>query len=399
MIESLRKKFNDQFTIERYKHFLEDIDQSIGKPVLFRIAETPVFLSEKFAEELKLAGKEILDIVFRADFKQMTENSIPAHLRVPGENDHPLFICVDFAVCKDERGELMPQLIEFQGFPSLFGWQAHIGEMFKKHFSMPEGYDFLIDSDNMETYKALLKRTILGNCNPENVILLEIRPEEQKTNADFYIIKQWLGIEPICLSKITSQGKNLYYEKEGKTIQVKRIYNRVIFDDLDKQENFTPGVDLTNDWNVEWAEHPHWFFRISKYTMPFLNSKYVPETRFLHKVEVIPQDLDQYVLKPLFSFSGQGVIFDLKAEDIQQIPEEKRDQYILQKKVKYEPVIQAPNGQVKAEIRLLYIWPQEDEQPILATNLIRLSKGMMIGVRYNENQDWVGGTVGFFPKK
>jgi hypothetical protein len=399
MIEPLRKAYNEQFTVERYKQFLDDIDQSIGKPVLFRIAETPVFISEKFADKLILAGKEILDIIFTDDFKQLTEGSIPNHLRVPGENDHPLFICVDFAVCKDEEGELSPQLIEFQGFPSLFGWQAHIGEMFKKHFSMPEGYDFLIETDNMDDYKALLKKTILDNCDPENVILLEIRPEEQKTNADFYIIKQWLGIEPICLSKITSQGKNLYYEKDGKTIQVKRIYNRVIFDDLEKQENFTPGVDLTKDWNVVWAEHPHWFFRISKYTMPFLNSKYVPQTRFLHEVEVIPDNLDQYVLKPLFSFSGQGVIFDLKAEDIHKIPVEKRDQYILQKKVKYEPIIQAPNGQVKAEIRLLYIWPQEDELPTLATNLVRLSKGVMIGVRYNENQDWVGGTVGFFPKK
>jgi hypothetical protein len=399
MIEDIRDRYNANFTEANYKAFLQDIDESIGKPVLFRIAETPAFIPESFAKTLRKAGDEILSVLYQPDFKANTEAAIPKHLRVQGDEKHPLFICVDFAVCKDENGELFPQLIEFQGFPSLFGWQAHVGQMFKKHFWIPDHYDFLIDCPDMDAYIGLLKKTILGKYEPENVILLEIRPEEQKTNADFYIIEKWLGIKPVCLSAIYGEDNKLYYDLNGKKTAIHRIYNRVIFDDLDKQEDFTPGVNLTDPWEVEWAEHPNWFFRISKYTMPMLNSMYVPETRFLHEVDPIPSDLSQYVLKPLFSFSGQGVIFDVKQTDIDAIPLSERDQYILQKKVSYEPVIKAPNGMVKAEVRLLYIWPEDEANPTLATNLVRLSKGVMIGVRYNENMDWVGGTVGFFPKK
>lgn len=399
MIDHIRTVYNESFSQEKYARFLQDIENYVGRPVLFRIAETPVFIPPDLSDKLRQAGSEIIDVVFQPDFKAKTEAAIPAHLRVPGDEKQPLFICVDFAVCRDKNGELIPQLIEFQGFPSLFGWQAHVGTMFREHFPIPDDFDFLIDCPNMDAYRQLLQRAILGEHPAENVILLEIKPEEQKTNADFYIIQKWFGIEPVCLSAIRSEGNNLYYDKNGVKTPIRRIYNRVIFDDLDKQTDFTPGVDLTENWDVEWAEHPNWFFRISKYTMPFLNSPFVPETRFLHQVDPIPAHLGDYVLKPLFSFSGQGVIFDVTREDIEAIPADQRDQYILQRKVAYEPVVRAPNGMVKAEVRLLYIWPEGDPGPTLATNLVRLSKGVMIGVRYNENQDWVGGTVGFFPKK
>lgn len=399
MISELRTHFNNQFTQAKYQAFLRDIDESIGKPVLFRIAETPVFVPDDLADKLFQAGKEIIGILDREDFPIISEKAIPSHLRVPGNEKHPLFICVDFAICRDEQGELTPQLIEFQGFPSLFGWQAHVGEMFKKHYDIPDEWDFLLETSDMDDYKKLLERAILNGHKPEHVILMEIKPQEQKTNADFYLIEKWLGVKPVCLSEVVGEDDHLYYYRDGVKTPIKRIYNRVIFDDLEKQDNFKPGIDITYPWQVEWAEHPNWFFRISKFTMPFLQSHYVPTTRFLHEFLPDPKDLGQYVLKPLFSFSGQGVIFDVQQKDIDQIPLDKRQDYILQKKVTYEPVIRAPNGMVKAEIRLLYIWPEDDPKPTLATNLVRLSKGVMIGVRYNENQDWVGGTVGFFRKR
>jgi hypothetical protein len=398
MIDQLRSDYNNYFSKERYELFLKDIEDYVGNPVLFRIAETPVFIPSSLAHKLREAGDSILERIFQPDFTALTEKAIPDHMRIPGAEKQPLFICVDFAICRNTTGELEPQLIEFQGFPSLFGWQALVGEMFKKHFLVPENMDYLLDCPDSAAYLDLLKRAILGEHAPANVVLLEIKPEEQKTNADFYIIKKWLGIEPVCLSKVWGENDQLFYLKNGTKTRIHRIYNRVIFDDLDKQVDFTPGINLMHPWDVEWAEHPNWFFRISKYTMPFLQSPYVPETRFLHTVDPLPDHLEDYVLKPLFSFSGQGVIFDVTPADIEAIPLHKRADYILQRKVTYEPVVRAPNGMVKAEIRLLYIWPEGDPKPTLATNLVRLSKGVMIGVRYNENQDWVGGTVGFFPK-
>jgi hypothetical protein len=70
--------------------------------------------------------------------------------------------------------------------------------------------------------------------------------------------------------------------------------------------------------------------------------------------------------------------------------------YILQKKVKYADIIETPDGPAKTEIRMMYLWKPGAPRPILVTNLARLSKGKMIGVRYNADKEWVGGTVAFF---
>jgi hypothetical protein len=69
--------------------------------------------------------------------------------------------------------------------------------------------------------------------------------------------------------------------------------------------------------------------------------------------------------------------------------------YLLQRKVAYEPVIDAPGEPVKAELRLLYFWGDR-EAPQLVCNMARLSKGDMVGVKYNKNKTWVGGSVGLY---
>ena len=130
--------------------------------------------------------------------------------------------------------------------------------------------------------------------------------------------------------------------------------------------------------------------------MPMLQSRYVPECRFLSDFTVFPEDLENYVLKPLFSFSGQGIRYNVAKTDLDSIPAAERALYLLQRKVIYEPVLQAPDGQVKVEIRLMFLWEKDLPRPELLLNLVRLSRGEMIGVKYNRNQTWVGGTVGFF---
>ncbi len=398
MIEELRERFNKSFTSDKYERFIRDIEEYAGSKVLFRIAETPVFIPSELRDKLMQAGRDVIDVVMRPDIKELTERSIPNEIRVPGENAHTNFLCVDFAICKDEKGEFEPQLIEFQGFTSLFGWQADVAKMFKRHYEIPDHLDFYIDVDGHEAYVDLLRRAILNGEDPAEVITLEIRPEEQKTNIDFAIIEKWLDIRTVCLSKVWAEGDKLYYERDGVKTRVKRIYNRVIFDELHTVKDFEPGIDLTQPYEVSWAGHPNWFLRLSKFTMPYIDSPYVPACEFLSDFDHASADLSKYVLKPLFSFSGQGVIFDVTQSDIDAIPEDRRKDFIVQKKVEYALALQSPTGPVKVEVRLLYIWPDEDEQPTLAANLTRLSKGAMIGVRYNENQDWVGGTVSFMEK-
>jgi hypothetical protein len=186
-----------------------------------------------------------------------------------------------------------------------------------------------------------------------------------------------------------------YIIKNGRKIQIKRIYNRVIFDELFHQrESLGDIVDITQDLDVEWIPHPNWFYRISKFTLPFIRHPYVPETFFLNDIKQLPSDLENFVLKPLFSFAGQGVIIDVTKTDIDNVKDP--ENWILQRKVKYADVIETPDIPAKAEIRIFYFWKDGWQRPVAVNNLARLSKGKMIGVRYNEDKDWVGATIAYF---
>lgn len=394
MEPSARKAFNDNFTDEKYQRFLKRLNDLSKAKIEFRVAETPVFLTNDFRDRLIEAGDDIIRTILRPDFKELTERAIPEKWRVPNENDHPHMIALDFGVCKDEHGNIVPKLIELQGFPSLFGFQVLLGESHQHIFHIPDEWTIYFNKLSDSSYIALLKETILGPYSPEEVALMDVNAREQKTIVDFNYTEQLIGTPVVALSELKQDGNRLYYLKDGGKKYIKRIYNRLIFDEIENDPDvFKNNVDVRQPLDVEWITHPNWFYRISKFTMPYLQGDYVPKTQFLHEVKQMPDDLENYVLKPLFSFAGQGVIIDIQPGDIEKIKDP--ENWILQEKVSYEPVVQAPDGGVKVEIRLLYLWPNGDTKPTLAINLARLSKGKMIGVRYNKDFDWVGGTVAF----
>ena len=397
MINDLRKKFNNNFTEEKYAAFLDDLNSKHTGGIPFRIAETPVFIPKDFTKKIIDACEAIVDVIVDDNFKKLTAAAIPKGEEVPNENAHTHFIAFDFGICENAAGELEPQLIEMQGFPTLFGFQVYQPEVLKRHFNIPANFDNYLGGYNKESYIRLLKEIIIGEHNVENVILLEINPHEQKTRIDFYCTQDYLGIPIVSLTDLIQEGRKLYYLKDGKKVEVKRIYNRVIFDELMQQKDALGNfVDLTQDLDVEWVPHPNWFYRISKFTLPFIKHPYVPETFFLNEVKQLPGDLENFVLKPLFSFAGQGVIIDVIKEDIENVKDPSN--WILQRKVKYADVIITPNIPAKAEIRIFYFWKEGEARPVAVNNLARLSKGKMIGVRYNADKDWVGGSVAFFEK-
>jgi hypothetical protein len=395
MIPELRKQYNQEFTEEKYHSYIEDLQSLYPGHLDFRVAETPVFVPKDFEQRMLAACDAIIDVVSTPEYFKQSERSIPASLYVPNENGHPHFIAFDFGVCKNEAGELEPQLIEMQGFPSLFAWEVLLPEVQRKHFNTPSHYDVYLNGLNRESYLDIFRRIVIGEEDPRHVILLEIFPHHQKTRVDFYATEQLLGIKTVCLTELIQEGRNLFYENEGEKIQVKRIYNRVIFDDLHHQaeEVREKGKIFQADLNVTWLPHPNWFYRLSKFTLPFIRHPYVPETHFLDKGQV-PADLENYVVKPLFSFAGQGVIIDVTKDDIDKIADP--ENWIIQKKVNYAPAIKTPNEPAKAEFRLFYFWEDGAKRPLAANNLARLSKGKMIGVRYNQDKDWVGGTFCLF---
>jgi hypothetical protein len=395
MIPQIRKKYNDSFSVEKYEAFIEEVRADYPNQLDFRIAETPVFVPQNLKIKVLQACNDIIDVLVKDDFKTKTEAAIPPNQRVPNENAHTSFLAIDFAVCKDENGDFSPQLIELQGFPSLFGYQNFIAKKYKKFFYNPQKFSHFFNRIDEKGYIEELRKLIVADENAENCILLELYPEKQKTRIDFVITKDMIGVEAVCYTKIIKEGRQIFYEKDGRKIQIKRIYNRLIFDELEQHPDLQTSFKMTDDVDVVWVAHPNWFFRISKYTLPLLNSPFVPKSHFLSDLKEYPADLENYVLKPLFSFAGSGVKLSITKEDLDSI--EDKENYLLQRKVKYEPVIEDPEGKlIKCELRMLYVWHEGLQRPKLLTNLARLSRGEMIGVNFNKNFDWVGGTVGFY---
>ncbi len=395
MVPAIRKSFNKSFTTEKYQSFLDEIHNDFPGALDFRIAETPVFINKQLGDEMIETCEYIIDKILGADFIKLTENAIPTDDRVANENAHPHFMAFDFGICLNDDGNYMPALIEIQGFPTLFAFQAYYPEILQKHFTIPQQFSNYFNGFDKNTYIQELKELILGDAKPEEVILLEIKPNHQKTRIDFYCTQSYFGIQPICITELMEENNALFYMLNGQKQHIKRIYNRIIFDELHAmKEELGTCVDIRKKFDVEWITHPNWFYRISKFTLPFLEHRSIPKTRFLSEIQQLPENLHEYVLKPLFSFAGQGVIIDLKKEDLLDIKDPQN--WILQKKVSYAECIETPDNPAKVEIRLMYTWKDGDKRPILLTNLARLSKGKMIGTRYNKDKDWVGGSVAFF---
>jgi len=395
MIAQTRQQYNAAFSALQYEKFVDSIHADWPNQLEFRVAETPIFVPKILKDKLLAACESFVDVIVSPFFKEKTRGAIPANQNVPNENAHSSFLAIDFAVCKDANGELSPQLIELQGFPSIFGFQSYVSEQFRKFFPIPAHLGNYFGVANQAEYIEVLKNVIVGNENPENVILLEIYPEQQKTRVDFAVTEAYWGVKTVCYTQIKKEGRKLFYTQDGRKIAINRIYNRLIFDDLANFPDLITAFNFADDVDVTWVGHPNWFFRISKYTLPFLQSPYVPQTHFLSEYNgVFPEDLENFVLKPLFSFAGSGVKIHVKTEDLTAIDDP--ENYILQRKVNYEPIIQAPDGLVKCEIRMLYVWEDNAPRPRLLTSLGRLSRGEMIGVRFNQDFTWVGGSTCFY---
>lgn len=392
MIKSIRNFYNTGFSQEQYEKFLHSLDNEFNVKIDFRISETPIFIDHKLKEQINIAIDSIISQIKSEDFLKNIERAVPENLKVPNEVPYSDVLSLDFAICTDEAGQLTPRLIELQGFASLYFYQVLLDQKFREYFNFPEGYSNLFNNIDNERYFQILKDVIVSDSNPENVVLLEIEPEKQKTQIDFLCTEKFLGIKTVCISDIIKNGNKLFYINGGKQIPIDRIYNRVIFDELLRRPDVKYDFEFQDDLDVSYVAHPNWFFKISKYALPFLDSVYVPKTEFLDKISELPFDTENYILKPLFSFAGSGVKYDVTREELEAIPD--KENYILQKKVNYEPVIETLDIPAKAELRILMVWHNNNYIPL--NNLVRLSKGKMMGVDFNKDKTWVGSSIAYF---
>jgi hypothetical protein len=406
MIPSLRKQFNDGFAPEKYSAFLRRIDDLCGTHVSFRLSETPCFFPKPLLERMAADGGGLIrQLVESPEYLKKSDEAVPAESRVPNEPDHPMFVQVDFGLVRDASGELQPKLVELQAFPSLYAYQGPLAEAyldvyglrasgvcFRASASPDRELKYFLSGLDEKSYRELLRRAIVGSHDPENVILMEIDPAHQKTLPDFLLTEKMLRVRTVDIVDIRKEGSRLYYERGGVRVPIRRIYNRTIVDELERK-GVKFGFDWRDELDVEWAGHPNWYFRISKFSIPYLNHESVPKTWFLDRLPEIPADLENYALKPLYSFAGQGVVIAPKKDDIAAIPPEKRPYYILQERMNFEPVIETPFGGTKAEVRVMYVWLEELTAVL---TIIRMGRGLMMGVDHNKNMAWVGASAGFY---
>jgi hypothetical protein len=391
MHPELRARFNADFTSEKYATLLRCVNETEKWPADFRISETPVFLTRAFTDDVTRGANAIIDATRTPEFVKQAASAVPKELEVPNESAHPNFLVVDFAICEEEN-RLVPRLIELQAFPSLFGFQLLLLGCIRKAYPViPRNWTSSFGGIKDDAYLQLLRRTIIADSAPENVVLLEIEPEKQKTRIDFVATETLLDIRPVCVTKIKKRGRQLFYDRDGSEVQIERIYNRVIFDELIRRPDLNLPFQFQDELDVTWVGHPNWYFRISKHSLPFLETEHTSPTFF---AEDFPanENIGDYVLKPLYSFAGHGV--DMEPTRQKTAALENPCEWILQKKVDYAPFVVTVDGQKsKAEIRMMFVWPDNDRNPTLVNNLVRMSQGKMMGVDFNVEKTWVGASI------
>ena len=397
MDPQLRAAFNAEFTPGKYAALMRCVNETEKWPADFRISETPIFLTREFTDEVTRAANEIIALTRTPEFAKHATSSVPKGLAVPNESEHPNFHVVDFAICA-EGDRLVPRLIELQAFPSLFGFQLLLLHCVRKAYAViPRNWTSAFGGIKDEAYLNLLRRTIIADSAPENVILLEIEPERQKTRVDFAATETLLGIRPVCVTKIKRRGRQLFYDRDWREVRIERIYNRVIFDELIHRPDLDLPFRFQDDLDVTWVGHPNWYFRISKHSLPFLKTEHTSPA-FLADEFPDHENINNYVLKPLYSFAGHGVDMEPTREKVAAL--ENPNEWILQKKIEYAAFVPTVDGQKsKAEIRMMFVWPEHDRDPTLVNNLVRMSQGKMMGVDFNIDKTWVGASIALHESK
>src|SRR6218665_704861 len=174
-----RSLFNSNFTTDKYEKFIDDITSDFDYKVTFRIGESPFFITDELKEQLLEGCQEVINFIQKEDFKKLTDRALELNRKVPNEDNHTTFLAIDFGICEEENGEIVPKLIEVQGFPSLFNFQNHLSQKFVSHYPFLSELTPFLSGLNADSYLKLVEEAIRNNHPKENVILLEIEPRSE----------------------------------------------------------------------------------------------------------------------------------------------------------------------------------------------------------------------------
>ena len=397
-----RARFNAAYRPAHFAAYRTDLEQRIGAPVGFRLAETPVFLPDAFRRRTLVAAREILAQLSDPARLEHMRAAVPARWKAPHVTALPTFAVLDFAAVRDDDGEIAPRLVELQGFPSLLAFETMQSDAWEAALQRVDGlggaWTGRFAPGDRAAFLALAHDVIVGDHDPRSVVLMDLDPPAQKTYCDFAATRRLFGVDAVAPQELIKRGRRLYRRgPDGRELPVERIYNRTIVDEIERTGASLP-FDYRDDLDVEWAPHPDWFFIWSKHSLPYLDHPAVPSTRFVRDVERLPDDLaERCVLKPLFSFAGGGVNVRPTPADVAAIPAAHGGAWCLQDKIAYAPVIAMPEGgAAKVEIRMMFVRRDHDAEFTPTINLCRLTRGEMVGVDYNRDAPWTGSSIGLW---
>jgi hypothetical protein len=395
MLSDYRRVFNEAWRPEAYARLRHTLAERTGATLAFKVSETPCFFARALMDEMADTGRVLVEQIFsNPDAMRAAEAVVPERFRGPTQEAMPTFVQVDFGLVRDEGG-VRPRLVELQAFPSLYAFQLTLAHAYRDVYKLDRWLEVHLDGLDTDRYVSLVGQAIVGRCDPDDVVLMEIQPHAQKTRPDFTATERLWGVRTAATDDIVREGRRLFHRRDGRLHEVRRVYNRVIPDELERT-GLTLPFDYRDELDVEWAGHPSWYFRLSKFSIPWLSHASVPPTWYLHELEQLPDERDRYLLKPLFSFAGGGIVFGPGDDAIAAIPADAREGFILQERMDFAPVIDTPDGPTQAEVRIMYVWTDRLHATL---PLVRMGRGRMMGVAHNRDMDWVGASAALIAER
>ena len=304
MVPERRRAFNERFTDSGYQTYRAALERQCGRAVEFRLSETPCFLPERLVDSLVETSQALLhQLLDNPEYLRAASAVVPVEFRVPNGEREPTFVQVDFGLLETGAG-MEPRLVELQAFPSLYGFQVAMAEAAISAYDLADVTPFL-HGLSREAYLSLMRRTLVGDHDPAEVVLLEIDPRHQKTWPDFAVTEQLWGVRAVDVRSVVRDGRRLWYDRDGRRTPIARVYNRVIPDEL-QRKHLELAFDFRDELDLDWTGGPDWFFRISKFSLPWLRHPSVPRTQYLSEVTRIPKDRENWIVKPALFVRGRG---------------------------------------------------------------------------------------------
>ena len=349
MIPALRHDFNTRFRPETFRTLLHSLDAIARTHVAFPVAETPCFFPASMLDEMSRIGIDLtLQLVNDPDYLARSLAAIPEAWRAADQNAHPHFLTADFGLVREHSGRLAPRLVEMQAFPSVFGFQWAVSEAYRSAFSLDPSLRYLLGGLDESQFWKLLARTIVAGHDPETVVLIDVDPANQKTLPDFHITADRLGIRIVDIAALEvldpSRDSPTQLDRVSATAITAASFpfaaSTIAPSSTSSSAGKSPSSSTTASPSTlngpaiptgisTSASSPSPSSTIPPFRPPSSSTTGSESSAPASKSargpkesprDRLPADRDRLILKPLYSFAGQGILFAPTDDQLAAIP-------------------------------------------------------------------------------